>query len=326
MRRRRGVRVAWALAAGLAWVPPAPAASGPGEMVLVPAGPFLMGSDRVDRAGRAREYGSRKPWYLDEHPARRVELPAFWIDRTEVTNAQYRRFVREANYWVPPAWEANGYLLTREVLEHASVETLRRLAAERFRVDADTRTLGKEALLDLIAREQARLDDLPVTGVTWFNARDYCRWAGKRLPTEAEWEKAARGTDGREFPWGGTWDPTRLNASGVDPRGRPWPFGLAPVGSYPQGASPYGVLDMAGNVMEWVADWYGPYPGADWRSPDYGERYKVVRGGGWSGFGHYALSHFYRAAYRFYLPPDRAYRDTGFRCARDARPAEGPSE
>jgi sulfatase modifying factor 1 len=189
------------------------------QIVLVPAGDFLMGSDR-DRP--------------DEQPEHRVYLDAFRIDRFEVTNAQYRRFAEATAQTLPPYWQ-NG----------------------------------------LYPPGQA---DYPVVGVSWTEADAYCRWAGKRLPTEAEWEKACRGTDGRTYPWGSRWNPGRLNVdltrhvprsegdevftwqdawtlleTSPSSGGQP---GLRPVGSYAEGASPYGMLDASGNASEWVADWY----------------------------------------------------------------------
>lgn len=284
----------------------------PDGMVLIPAGMFVMGSDKVDRENMALEYGSTKPWYEDEHPKRNVRLPAFYIDRFEVTSAQFRDFVIDKNYWVPQEWSKNGYLLDRNLLAYGTVERLRGLATEVYQLDMDTSQMDKEALIEAIDAKRAELDQLPVTGVTWEFARDYCAWAGKRLPSEAEWEKAARGTEAREFPWGFEWDNSRLNIS----EGSNWDHGTAPIGSYPAGVSPYGVHDMAGNVMEWVEDWYQPYPGSKAEHDDFGDKNKVVRGGGWGGLGHYVISHFYRTAYRFYLDPKMTYVDLGFRCAK----------
>lgn len=152
------------------------------EMILIPAGEFLMGPNKQT-----------------------VYLPAYYIDRTPVTNAEYKVFVDATRYSFPPHWRQ-----------------------------------GKPV---------PGTEDHPVVQVTWFDAAAYAQWAGKRLPTAAEWEKAARGTDGRIYPWGDVFDPTRLNC------GEGGPFKTTPVGQYsPQGDSPYGVVDMAGNVYEWTDD------------------------------------------------------------------------
>ncbi len=283
----------------------------PKEMVVIPAGPFVMGSNLKDTEGKAQEFGSSKPWYQDEAPQRSVTVPAFWIDRFEVTNSQFRDFVVANNYWIPQGWKENGYLLSRDVLTFADLPTLRRLATTTFKLDIDVSTMEYEPLLEALVAHQAQFDHLPVTGVTWTQAHDYCKNRGKRLPTEIEWEKAARGSKGNEYPWGNQWDQGRLN----DGSGTGWPQGVAPVGSHPKGASPYGVEDMAGNVMEWVDDWYQPYPGSEYKSDDFGEKMKVVRGGGWGGLGHYVINHFYRTAYRFNLRPEYTFIDLGFRCA-----------
>ncbi len=284
------------------------------DMIEIPAGPAIIGSDETDTRNESRDYGLSKPLYLDEHPRHTIDLPTFYIDRHEVTNRQYRDFVIANNYWLPPHWKANGYLLARRILEQADTATIRRLASDTFRLDMDTRKMTREQLLDAIEAQRQSLDPLPVTHVTWQNANDYCRANGKRLPSENEWEKAARGARGQAFPWGNEWSDQKANV-GADPAREPGPMA---VGSFPAGRSPYGVEDMAGNVMEWVADWYQAYPGSDYRSPAFGRQYRIARGGGWGGVGHYVLGHFYRAAYRFNLRPESSYNDLGFRCARDA--------
>ncbi len=288
------------------------AAEMPEDMVRIPAGPFVMGSDAKDEAGLAQEFGTMKPWYVDEMPRRTEKLPEFWIDKYEVTNRDYRDFVIENNYFIPVGWKESGYLLTAGALSYADLKTLRKLAENTFRLDMDVRQMEKKPLFDAILKHQAEFDMLPVAGVTWRHAKTYCEIKGKRLPTEAEWEKAARGPKGLEFPWGNEWDESRLNAGA----GEGWPHHVAPVGAYPKGVSPYGVHDMAGNVMEWTADWYQPYPGSDYQSDDYGEKMRVVRGGGWGGLGHYVVSHFYRTSYRFNLQSGYTFVDLGFRCAR----------
>jgi len=286
----------------------------PTGMLPIPAGKFLMGSDAVDTTTRGKEYGFIKPLYVDEQPQREVSLDAFYIDQYEVTNEQFKEFVILNNRDVPQTWRNNGYLLVRQILNIANDEVLRRLSDEMFKLDMNTETATREALLDAIEKGQRSQDNLPVSGVTWEEANAYCQWLDKRLPTEAEWEKAARGTQGHEYPWGNEWQKGYSNSG----EGEGWDSGVAPVGHYSKGQSPYGVSDMAGNVMEWTADWYQQYPGNDYSSKDYGTTFKVVRGGGWGGMGHYAINHFNRTSYRFYLRPESAFPDLGLRCAKDA--------
>lgn len=284
-----------------------------GVMVKIPAGKFLMGSNDVEKDNLRKDYGFVKPLYIDEAPQRSVNLDAFYIDKYEVTNEQYRAFVIAKNYQVPSGWWRNGYLLTDEILSQVELEKLKRLAQETFALEIDVRKMDRSAILAAIEKRKQYMDKEPISEVTWFNAKDYCEWAGKRLPSEAEWEKAARGPKALEYPWGNKWVIRDSNSG----EGEGWPDYVAPVGSYEQGKSPYGVYDMAGNVMEWVEDWYKAYPGNEAHLETYGETYKVARGGGWGGVGHYAINHFSRAAYRFNLKPDSEFNDLGFRCAKD---------
>ena len=291
------------------------------EWVLIPAGQFVMGTprDSIDpQKDKSAAYGAVKPWYDDEWPQKRLQLPSFYMDRYEVTNWRYRQYVIETNAPVPVHWVKNGYLLDRQILVIATVEKLRELAANLFHLDIDTRKLDKENLLDLIEKYQVQQHNLPVSNVNWHEAQTFCAWAGGRLPTEQEWEKAARGPEGNNFPWGQQWDETRLNI-GENPS---WLSGVTPVGAYPAGKSYYDLMNMAGNVMEWTQTDYQAYLGSDYQSEQFKPQNKVVRGGGWGGLGHYVISHLYRAAYRFYLPKDARFNDVGFRCVKDKKNEE----
>ncbi|MDY7041898.1 MAG: formylglycine-generating enzyme family protein [Chloroflexota bacterium] len=221
------------------------------DMVLIPAGPFIMGSDSDDP---------------DEAPQQEVDLPAFEIDLFEVTNAQFAAFV-----------EATGH-------------------------QTDAEKGGETGWRGFYTEDK---DNHPVVKVSWNDAVAYCQWVGKRLPTEAEWEKAARGTDGRIYPWGDEWDPARVNSYQSGYRG------TTSVGSFADGASPYGVFDMAGNVWEWTSDWYLPYPGSNYQDPYFGEENKVTRGGAW-----FEEPPQVRASNRNCTCDIAANDDLGFRCAR----------
>ena len=203
----------------------------------------------------------------EDAPARQVELPTFEIDKFEVTNADYAVFVEDTAY-VTDA-------------ERAGKKSWRASAGE-----------GRE--------------NHPVVRVTWNDAVAYCTWLGKRLPSEAEWEKAARGAQGYRFPWGDEWDPTKANTIDAGLRG------TAAVGSFGASASPYGVEDMAGNVSEWTADWYQEYPGNTVQDPYYGETCRVTRGGGWFDDEPQVVTFSRNCA-----DPDKtAIDELGFRCVR----------
>ncbi len=235
-------------------------------MVYVPAGAFQMGSENGQN---------------DEKPVHTVTLDAFWIDRTEVTNAQYKKCV-DAGGCTPPS------------------------NAKSYTCDS---YYGNSAF-----------DDYPVIYVSWGQANAYCAWAGRRLPTEAEWEKAARGTDERTYPWGDTFDGSKLNFCDTncpfdhkDSNSDDGYADAAPAGSYPAGVSPYGTLDMAGNIWEWVADWYdanyyASSPAQNPAGPASGSG-RILRGGSW-----YNSVNAMRAADRDEGDPSGMADHVGFRC------------
>jgi formylglycine-generating enzyme required for sulfatase activity len=183
-------------------------------MVLVPAGPFRMGLPDSDFL--AEEH---------EQPERTIELSAFWIDIYPVSNARFARFLEAGGYDDPSWWTADGWAWK---------------CREGIRQPAQWGLAGWDG------------NDQPVAGMSWYEADAYARWVGRRLPTDAEWEKAARGTDGRRYPWGDIW-PTGTEANFGSMVGR-----TTPVGLFPAGVSPYGCHDMAGNVNNWTSDWYWP--------------------------------------------------------------------
>jgi len=267
----------------------------PDDMVLVPTGEFRMGAP----AGSGG--------LPDEQPERAVLLSAFYIDRFEVTNEAYFLFVSMSGHRMP---------------ENSNPAA----------------TLWKDR------RPMPGIERHPVVNVSWTDADAYCRWAGKRLPTEAEWEKAARGTDGRRYPWGDQWDVLLANSasywagrtvqfdSGADweafwvkgegaqiakEKGLNGEVLTMPVGSFPGSTSVYGLFDMAGNVAEWVQDWYDPnyYPSGPLTNPTGPPRgaIKSMRGGSWL---KPAVS--LRTTDRDWGTIDSRPSGTGFRCAQDS--------
>lgn len=247
------------------------------ELVRIPAGAFLMGSNT-------------SPWDFEE-PEHTVTLAEYWIDKIPVTNAMFTRYI-----------EATGYVTTAEKNGWGYVSPGQ---GEFETQGANWRhPFGPQS--DLAGKE-----NYPVVQVTWHEAQAYCTWAGRRLLTEAEWEKAARGGDGRIYPWGSAVDCSRANYS--NKIGEYCTGGLTPVDAYPSGASPYDVLDMTGNTWDWVADWYqADYyrvsPAENPTGPTSGEK-RVHRGGAWYNFDLQS-----QPSYRYSNPPERAFSSVGFRC------------
>ena len=278
-------------------------------MVYVPSGEFEMGNDGTQWVwnGSLLHGDLGLQVYTDESPQHTVYLNEFWIDRTEVTVGMFRTFA-----------EATGYETT----------------AEREGWGAPWRNGPPEAEWPHVEGADWRHprgpgssaeDDHPVVQVSWEDAAAYCAWTGGQLPTEAQWEKAARGTDGRLWPWGDAYDGRLGSYCEADcPIVRHQENGhrdgyafTAPVGSFPGGASPYGALDMAGNVWEWVADWYdeayyGESPTENPAGPETGTE-RAQRGGAW-----YDNQSWVRCTVRHQTRPTVRCDDLGFRCAMPA--------
>ncbi|MGC9669573.1 ergothioneine biosynthesis protein EgtB [Planosporangium sp. 12N6] len=271
--------------------PPPPGSRIPvaGE-VLVPGGPFTMGT-------------STEPWALDnERPAHTVDVPAFFIDAACVTNGEYARFIADDGYHQPRWWSADGW---RHRLEAGLTSPM------HWRRDGDGWAYTR------FGRTEAVHPDEPVVHVCWYEAEAYAAWAGKRLPTEAEWEKAARFDPAtgrsRRYPWGDA-SPQPHHANLGQHHLAP-----APAGAYPDGASPLGVHQLIGDVWEWTASDFTGYPGfaafpyREYSQVFFGPTYKVLRGGS---FGTDAAA--CRGTFRNWDFPIRRQIFSGFRCARDA--------
>ena len=282
---------------GEKWPPPrqltsprvAPDAPPAGEMVRFPGGPVILGTD------------DRSAAYDNERPAHRVDMPPFWIDVHPVTNGEYAAFVRDGGYAHPEHWSNEGWAW-REAAG---------LIGPKYWSESDGEV--HERFMD----QTLELDmDRPVSHVCYWEAQAYARWAGRRLPTEYEWETAASwdpdSDTPRVYPWGD--DPPTPTRSNLDAL----LFETTAVGSYPSGQSALGCWDMLGNVWEWTSSDFRSWPGYEtFPYPEYseiffGDEYKILRGGAWATrFG--AI----RNTYRNWDYPIRRQIFNGFRCARD---------
>ncbi len=268
---------------------PSTALMGPtkSDMIYIPAGSFLMGNSGV---GDDAAYG-----YSNELPQHSVYLSGYWIGKCEVTRGEYRQFMNAGGYSNPAYWSTDGW----------------NWRADNSRTEPDYWAANQDWWG---GQPFTQTDNHPVVGVTYHEAEAFCNWAGGHLPTEAQWEKAARWTGSypNVYPWGNTWDVEKCNDYyDTNPAGGGYQrCQTAPVGSYPSGASPYGLQDMAGNVWEWCQDWFKSYPGSS--SPfDKTNSLRVARGGGWHNPDYFRCAH--RASG---CDPAGRWATVGFRIAR----------
>ena len=243
-----------------------------GDMVYIPPGPFVFGTNKKDASADALSMGIPKPWYADETPQQKIFLKEFYIDRYEVTHKRYKKYIDALSAVPPPNWKDSNF------------------------------PEGKE--------------NEPVTHVSWYDAANFCQWAKKQLPTEKLWERAARGTENRIYPWGNKLpDKTRAN------------FGNCcfvqkgkvhnEVGHYQKGNTAEGISDLGGNVAEWVSDWYDKkyYKKSAYKNPKGPKKgkYHVIRGGAWN-----SLPIYLRSSSRYGDSDGKDYYGIGCRCAKDA--------
>ena len=255
------------------------------EMVLIPSGTYLMGSTLAQTAALIhKDDRLSTDFFHAEHPQHSVSLPAFYIDRSPVSNAQYAVFIAATGHLTPKYW-------------------------------THTPQIGAEESFPVGAKNGTH----PVVGVSYTDAVAYCEWAGKRLTTEAEWEKAARGRlVNQNYPWGN--DSSRNHANTVGAWGKDKWLWTSPIGSFP--ANGYGLYDMAGNVFEWCTDWYAAdyYQYSQHQNPQGPEtgQTRMLRGGSWSNnlLGIYQM----RCTYRFHARPETRNLTIGFRCAATPTP------
>ena len=268
-------------------------------MVLVPAGSFLRGST-AEQAQQEYEESKKKfidatkEWFDREVPQRRVYLDAFYIDKYPVTNVRFSRFVVATSHRTEAEKGGGGWVW----------DGSKRKWEAKSDASWKSPTGGDSSYRNRLRH--------PVVQVSWKDARSYCRWAGKRLPTEAEWEKAARGVNGRKYPWGNDWADGSKVIWNKNSRGKTHPVDR----TYNTHRSPYGAVDMSGNVWQWVGDWYGKnyYANAPERNPKgpSSGSGRVLRGGSWLNDG----ASYFRAANRANGHPASRDARISFRCAK----------